>query len=252
MPEAMSGPSGLRDWGASIDSCAGRQVEVVSVGSVDYARALTNSERRNQRRRERGRKGSGTEAELAGQPWRDQTERRTETGSSSKDYAEDDAVNQRACKSVEGKELAPHRGRVSNLRGLPATGDQGDLPTDSDAHSSVISAVDSGGTRRPHWGMESLPDMPQQARSAGRSAAMLVYAGRLSAEHPLRSRPAGPPLQRLSMTIAFGFRRLPSCRNAGKGSIRSARRAGPSAAKKPITAMARATLASTNGSCGDA
>ena len=84
-------------------------VEDVSLGFGDFARALTNSERRNQRRRDGGRRGSGTEAELAGQPWRARTERRTETRSSSKDYAdvEEDAVNQPAPKSVEGKELAP-------------------------------------------------------------------------------------------------------------------------------------------------
>ena len=87
-------------------------VEDVSLGFGDFARELTNSERRNQRRRDGGRGGSGTEAELAGQTWWARTERRTETRSSSKDYgdAEEDAVNQRAPKSVEGKELAPRVG----------------------------------------------------------------------------------------------------------------------------------------------
>ena len=84
-------------------------VEDVSLGVRDLARALTNSERRNRRRRERGAETEWNRADSAGQPWWARTERRTETRSSSKDYAdaEDDAVNQRACKSVEGKELAP-------------------------------------------------------------------------------------------------------------------------------------------------
>jgi hypothetical protein len=78
-------------------------VEAVSFGVGDRVRALTNAGRRNQRRRDGAWKRSGTEAELAGQPWRAQTERRTETRSSTKDYADaaDDAVNQRARKSVE-------------------------------------------------------------------------------------------------------------------------------------------------------
>src|ERR1019366_1596769 len=87
-------------------------VEDVSLGAGDFARALTNSERRNQRRGDGGQRGSGTRQDSAGQPWWARTERRTETGSSSKDYvgARDDAVNQRAPKSVEGKELAPQVG----------------------------------------------------------------------------------------------------------------------------------------------
>ncbi len=89
-----------------------RNVEDVSLGVFNFALALTNSERRNQRRRDGARRGSGTEAELACQPWRDRTERRPETGSSSKDYAsaKEDAVNKLACKSVEGKSLAPQVG----------------------------------------------------------------------------------------------------------------------------------------------
>ena len=89
-----------------------RNVEDVSLGVCDFARALTNSERRNQRRRDGARRGSGTEGKLAGQPWRGRTERRTETGSSSKDYAgtRRDAVNKRARKSVEGRSLAPQVG----------------------------------------------------------------------------------------------------------------------------------------------
>ena len=84
-------------------------VEDVSLGLCDYARALTNSEGQDQRRGDGAARRSGTEAELVGQPWRDQTERRTETRSSSKDYAtaQDDGVNKLACKSVEGKNLAP-------------------------------------------------------------------------------------------------------------------------------------------------
>src|ERR1035437_2361161 len=84
-------------------------VEDVSLGAGDFARALTNAERRNQRRGDGGQRGRGTRSDSASQPWWARTERRTETGSSSKDYAdaEDDAVNQRAPKSVEGKDLAP-------------------------------------------------------------------------------------------------------------------------------------------------
>src|SRR5258708_9023892 len=87
-------------------------VEDVSLGVADFARALTNSERRKQRHRERAGRGSGTEAGSAGQLWRARTERRTQTGSYSKDYADGqgNAVNQRARKSVEGKELAPQVG----------------------------------------------------------------------------------------------------------------------------------------------
>src|ERR1039458_9453305 len=86
-------------------------VEDVSLGAGDFARALTNAERRNQRRGDGARRGSGTGQDSAGQPWWARTERRTETGRSSKDYfgARDDAVNQRAPKSVRGKELAPQR-----------------------------------------------------------------------------------------------------------------------------------------------
>jgi hypothetical protein len=92
-------------------------VEDVSLGAGDFAWALTNAERRNQRRGDGARGGSGTGQDSAGQLWRARTERRTETGSSSKDYADaqDDAVNQRAPKSVEGKELAPQSGHVSNF-----------------------------------------------------------------------------------------------------------------------------------------
>src|ERR1035437_5556408 len=87
-------------------------VEDVSLGVGDFARALTNTERRNQRRRERARRRGGTEAGSAGRLRWAQTERRTETRSSTKDYvgAQDDAVNQRAPKSVEGKGLAPQVG----------------------------------------------------------------------------------------------------------------------------------------------
>src|ERR1035438_7157305 len=87
-------------------------VEDVSLEAGDFARALTNAERRNQRRGDGARRGSGTGQDSVGQPWRARTERRTETGSSSKDYADaqGDAVNQRASKSVEGKELAPQIG----------------------------------------------------------------------------------------------------------------------------------------------
>src|SRR5579864_354627 len=59
-----------------VESCLGRE--------DDRAPALTNSGRRNQRRRERARRRRGTEEELAGQPARARTERRTETRSPSK------------------------------------------------------------------------------------------------------------------------------------------------------------------------
>jgi hypothetical protein len=89
-------------------------VEDVSLGVGDFARALTNSERRNQRRRERALRRSGIEAGSAGRTRRAQTERRTETRSSTKDYADaqDDAVNQRARKSVEENSLAVAVGTV--------------------------------------------------------------------------------------------------------------------------------------------
>jgi len=82
-----------------------RNVEDVSLGAGDLSQALTNSGRRTQRRRERARRPGGTEA---GRLRWAQTERRTETWSSTKHYADaqKDAVNKRACKSVEGEELA--------------------------------------------------------------------------------------------------------------------------------------------------
>jgi hypothetical protein len=84
-------------------------VEDVSLGVGDFARALTNSERRNHRRGDGGQRWRGTQQDSAGQLRWARTERRTETRSSSKDYvgAQDDAVNQRAPKSMEGKDLAP-------------------------------------------------------------------------------------------------------------------------------------------------
>jgi len=86
--------------------------EVVSLGVGDFAQALTNAERRKQRRRERARRRGGTEAGSASQLLWVQTERRTETLSSAKDCADgqDDAINQRAPESSEGKELAPQVG----------------------------------------------------------------------------------------------------------------------------------------------
>jgi hypothetical protein len=56
-----------------------------------------------QRHREQARRGSGTVANMAGQQRRARKERRTETRSSTKDYADaqDDDVNRRARKSVE-------------------------------------------------------------------------------------------------------------------------------------------------------
>src|ERR1035438_2525662 len=93
-------------------------VEDVSLGGGDFARALTNAERWNQRRGERARRRRGTEAGAAARLRWAQTERRTETRSSTKDYADaqDDAVNQRAPKSVEGKELAPQVGDRKSTR----------------------------------------------------------------------------------------------------------------------------------------
>ena len=88
-----------------------RGVEGVSFGFGDCTVVLTKFGRRNQRRRDRAGRGHGTGQDSAGQPYRDQTEGRTETRSSSKDYADtvDDAVNKPARKSVEGKEFgSPH------------------------------------------------------------------------------------------------------------------------------------------------
>ena len=101
-------------------------VEDVSLGVGDFAKVLTNSGRRNQRRRERARRRRGTEARSAGRLRWAQTERRTETRSSTKDYAEaqDDAVNKRARKSMEGKELAPRISFETTTRwltGSPST-----------------------------------------------------------------------------------------------------------------------------------
>jgi hypothetical protein len=73
-------------------------------------RAGVNKRRKTEPETQRtGRRQSGTRQESVGQLRRDGTERRTETGSSSKDYADAQAagVNKRAGKSVEGKNLAP-------------------------------------------------------------------------------------------------------------------------------------------------
>lgn len=118
-------------------------VEDVSLGVGDFAQALTNSGRRNQRRRERARRRGGTEAGSAGQPWRAQTERRTEARSSTKDYADaqDDAVNKRAGQSMEGKELAPQNVgfRMDSPSRTPfsATGRQSPLVFGTENHRYV-------------------------------------------------------------------------------------------------------------------
>ena len=75
-------------------------------------RAGVNKRRKTEPETQRtGNRKSGTRQESVGQPWWARTERRTETRSSSKDYADarDDAVNQRAPKSVEGMDLAQIR-----------------------------------------------------------------------------------------------------------------------------------------------
>jgi hypothetical protein len=70
-------------------------------------------------------------------PWRARTERRTETRSSSKDYAdaEDNAVNQQAPKSVERKELAPREEHTSE-HGFGESGE-----------ASILHAVNRSGRR---------------------------------------------------------------------------------------------------------
>ena len=76
-------------------------------------RAGVNKRRKTEPETQRmGRRQSGTRQESVGQLRRDGTERRTETGSSSKDYADAQAagVNKRACKSMEGMDLAPQVG----------------------------------------------------------------------------------------------------------------------------------------------
>ncbi len=72
-------------------------------------RASVNKRRKTEPETQRtGHRGSGTRRESVGQPWWARTERRTETGSSSKNYADAQGggVNKRACKSLEGG-LAP-------------------------------------------------------------------------------------------------------------------------------------------------
>ena len=63
--------------------------------AAEMVRALTNVERRNQKRRETDATDRGTGVRSAGQLWRVGTERRTETRTSSKDSADarNDAVN---------------------------------------------------------------------------------------------------------------------------------------------------------------
>jgi len=92
-----------------------------------------------QRRRDRVRRGIGTEAELAGQPWWHRTERRTETGTSSKDYGnmQGRGVNKQTGKSVEGRIwLADAAGAgICSLSSNAKSGWQ----ASSSASSSVIS-----------------------------------------------------------------------------------------------------------------
>src|ERR1017187_9583682 len=76
-------------------------------------RAGVNKRRKTEPETQRtGRRQSGTRQESVGQLRRDGTERRTETGRSSKDYADAQAagVNKWAGKSGEGKGLAPETG----------------------------------------------------------------------------------------------------------------------------------------------
>ena len=76
------------------------------------ASALTKQQRRNQRRRERPRNGCGTRAQLAVHLAQSQNERRTETGSSSREYGTpgSDDVNRRARKPLKINGMAPQVG----------------------------------------------------------------------------------------------------------------------------------------------
>jgi hypothetical protein len=87
-------------------------VEDVSLGGGDFARALTNAERRNQRRGDGAQRGSGTGQDSAGQPSWARTERRTETGSSSKDYAD----AQGRCRQPTGTQISGGKGFGSSGR----------------------------------------------------------------------------------------------------------------------------------------
>jgi hypothetical protein len=163
------------------------KVEDVSLGDGDFARALTNSERRNQRRRDRGPRGSGTGQESAGQPWGARTERRTETGSSSKDYAgaQGGGVNQRARKSVEGKELAPQEqrkyellnGEFSRTRILQPVNQAGEF---------VNASVSNGQSRLGDRVAQGFPDVSQAK----------LPSLDVQAAAPLRSRHRAQPGQR--------------------------------------------------------
>jgi hypothetical protein len=53
-----------------------------------------------------------------------------------------DCVNEIEAWKLPFWTVAPRRGRVSNFGGLPATGDQGGLPADSNAYGFEISGVD--------------------------------------------------------------------------------------------------------------
>ena len=97
---------------------------------------LTNSKRPNQRRRERARRRSGTETELAGQPWFPRTERPTETRRffrNTRRRAQGDAVNKRAPKSVEKRNWLPERYITRNRKwhGRPESLYATDLKTTS-------------------------------------------------------------------------------------------------------------------------
>src|SRR5262245_22564222 len=87
-------------------------VELRLSRAVVGAPAFTKQQRQNWRRREKAREGRGTRAQLAVQSRRRQTERRAETGSSSRDYAptRSDDVNGRVHNSLQDKNLAPQVG----------------------------------------------------------------------------------------------------------------------------------------------
>ena len=86
-------------------------VEYVSFGVGDRARALTNAGRRNQRRRERGAEQSGTGQDSAGQPWRARTERRTET----RKFFERLRGRAGRCRQQTGTQISGGKGFGSNL-----------------------------------------------------------------------------------------------------------------------------------------
>src|ERR1035437_7095914 len=72
------------------------------------------------------------------------------------------------------KKLAPHAGRVSNFRDLPAAGSHCGFPTDSDAYGSVIPSADF--QRDPPSGLRHRVSSGY-AVNAGSTSAMLITLG---------------------------------------------------------------------------